>query len=96
MNLYSHYLFKIKKTIQDNKRNINFDSEKVLNSIVLESPPDKFNFDLSSNAALILSKNNKIDAFSHLGHIFNDSVLKLILHNIRHYQIKLLFTLIHM
>ena len=59
MNLYKNYLSKIKKVLNKNKKYINFKSEKELNQIILETPPDKFNFDLSSNAAMILAKSNK-------------------------------------
>jgi len=59
MNLYKNYLSKIKKAISKNKKHINFDSEKELNHIVLETPPEKFNFDLSSNVAMVLAKKNK-------------------------------------
>ena len=59
MNLYKNYLSKIKKVLNKNKKYINFKSEKELSQIILETPPDKFNFDLSSNAAMILAKSNK-------------------------------------
>ena len=59
MNLYKYYLSKIKKTIIKNKKYIIFNSNKELENINLETPPDKFDFDLSSNAAMVLAKSNK-------------------------------------
>ncbi len=56
MNLFKIYLSKIKKIIIKHKQDINFISEKNLNGIIVESPPDKFNFDFSTNAAMVLSK----------------------------------------
>ena len=35
---------------------IGFNSKKELDKIIIESPPDKFDYDLSSNIALVLSK----------------------------------------
>ena len=59
MNLFKIYLSEIKKAILKNKKNINFNSERDLNGIIVETPPDKFDYDFSSNAAMVLSKNIK-------------------------------------
>ena len=59
MNLFKIYLSEIKKTIIKHKREINFNSEKDLNNIIVETPPEKFDFDFSSNAAMVLSKSVK-------------------------------------
>ena len=59
MNLFKIYLSEIKKAILKNKKNINFNSERDLNGIIVETPPDKFDYDFSSNAAMVLSKNVK-------------------------------------
>ncbi len=56
MNLFKIYLEKIKKSINKNKKLIGPISSDDLSLIVIESPPDKFNYDLSSNAAMVLSK----------------------------------------
>ena len=56
MNLFKIYLDKIKKSINKNKKLIGPISSDDLSLIVIESPPDKFNYDLSSNAAMVLSK----------------------------------------
>ena len=60
MNLFKIYLTHIKNNIEKNKNLIQDLSIKDLDNINIEKPPEKFNFDLSSNAALILSK--KINA----------------------------------
>ncbi len=56
MNLFKIYLTHIKNNIEKNKNLIQDLSIKDLDNINIEKPPEKFNFDLSSNAALILSK----------------------------------------
>ena len=56
MNLFKIYLTHIINNIGKNKNLIQDLSIKDLDNINIEKPPEKFNFDLSSNAALILSK----------------------------------------
>ena len=57
MNLFDLYTNKIKKKIINNKSIFNLKNQNDIKNIVVETPPDKFNFDLSSNAAMILAKN---------------------------------------
>ena len=57
MNLYKIYLSEIKNKLIKNKSKINLSSKKDLNNIIVENPPEKFNFDFSSNAAMVLAKN---------------------------------------
>ena len=57
MNLFDLYANKIKKKIIKNKSIFNLKNQNDIKNIVVETPPDKFNFDLSSNAAMILAKN---------------------------------------
>ena len=57
MNLYKIYLSEIKNIILKHKKEFNLKSEKDLNGIIVETPPEKFDFDFSSNAAMVLSKN---------------------------------------
>ena len=59
MNLFKIYLSEIKTTILKHKKEINFSSEKDLEGIIVETPPEKFDFDFSSNAAMVLSKSTK-------------------------------------
>ena len=56
MNLYTHYLKILKKIIIKNKNTININSNQNLNFIIIEKPPEKFDCDFSSNAAMILGK----------------------------------------
>ena len=57
MNLFDLYTNKIKKKIIKNKSIFNLKNQNDIKNIVVETPPDKFDFDLSSNAAMILAKN---------------------------------------
>ena len=58
MNLFNNYLNMIKNQIlKDNNLSKIANSNK-LKGVNLENPPDKLNYDLSSNVALILKKNN--------------------------------------
>ncbi len=59
MNLFEIYLKEIIKKIIKNKKNFNLKNEKDLKQIIVENPPEKFDFDLSSNAAMVLAKLNK-------------------------------------
>ena len=59
MNLYKIYLDKIKDKLLKHKNTININSLKDLNSIVIENPPEKFDYDFSSNAAMVLAKRLK-------------------------------------
>ena len=62
MNIFENYLLKINDVIINNKDILNLDNLANLNSINLEVPPDKYNYDLSSNLSLVLAKSNKIDS----------------------------------
>ena len=57
MNLFDLYTNKVKKKIIKNKSIFNLKNQNEIKNIVVETPPDKFNFDLSSNAAMVLAKN---------------------------------------
>ena len=61
MNLYKIYLSEIKKILLKNKKAININFIKDIDNIIVESPPEKFNYDFSSNAAMIIAKNAKIN-----------------------------------
>ena len=60
MNIFENYLSQINKIVLDNKDILKLSSLKDLNLANLEVPPDYFDFDLSTNVSLILSKENKI------------------------------------
>tara|TARA_B100000700_G_C15038658_1_gene854090 strand:+ start:57 stop:1781 length:1725 start_codon:yes stop_codon:yes gene_type:complete len=59
MNLLKNYLLLIKKILIKHQKVLGFSNADDLKNMVLEIPPEKFNFDLSSNVAMVLSK--KID-----------------------------------
>ena len=58
MNIFEHHLLEIKELTLNNKKILKLDKIKSLNIINLEIPPEKFNFDLSCNIALVLAKEN--------------------------------------
>ena len=60
MNIFDEYLEKIKKILLDNKDKGNLVLPNSLDGITAEAPPFKFNSDISTNAAMVLSKINKI------------------------------------
>ena len=82
MNIFENYLSKINNIILDNKDNLNLNHADNLKSVNLEVPPDHFNFDLSTNVSLILSKENKIDP----NNLAKD-IKKLLLENINHFEV---------
>ena len=82
MNIFENYLSKINDIILDNKDDLNLNHTDNLKSVNLEVPPDHFNFDLSTNICLILSKVNKIDP----NNLAKD-IKKLLLENINHFEV---------
>ena len=59
MNLFTSYLTEIKKTILKHKDLKIFMFKKNFSNIIIEKPPENFDFDFSSNIALVLAKVNK-------------------------------------
>ena len=59
MNLFINYLTEIKKTILKHKDLKIFMFKKNFSNIIIEKPPENFDFDFSSNIALVLAKVNK-------------------------------------
>ena len=59
MNILDTYLKKIQNLITQNCKTLNIESNINMDGVVIEIPPLKFNFDLSTNVALILAKKNK-------------------------------------
>ena len=60
MNIFENYLDKIKKILLELSKNGEIVMPKSLDGINAEIPPSKFNSDISTNAAMVLSKlNNK-------------------------------------
>ena len=63
MNIFDQYLDKIKNILLDLSKNGDLILPDNLNGITAEIPPAKFNSDISTNAAMFLSKLNKISPF---------------------------------
>ena len=61
MNIFDKYLDKIKKILLDLSKNGDLILPDKLDGITTETPPSKFNSDISTNVAMVLSKaNNKL------------------------------------
>ena len=61
MNIFEHHLLEIKNLTVKKRSILKLDKVGNLDSINLEIPPEKFNFDLSCNIALVLAKENNQD-----------------------------------
>ena len=59
MNIFEVYKKKIQDLVITNCKNLNIDSKVNFAGVVFEIPPQEFNFDLSSNIALVLGKKTK-------------------------------------
>ena len=81
MNIFDQYLDKIKKILLDLSKHGNLILPDKLDGITTEIPPSKFNSDISTNVAMVLSKLNKkspIDLASILAETFkkNDELIE--------------------
>ena len=81
MNIFDNYLLIITKIILKNKESLNLNNLKNLENVNIEVPPKHFNFDLSTNISLVLSKINKINP-NELAKSIKDLLLK----NISHFE----------
>ena len=61
MNIFEHHLSEIKKIILVEKNFLKVSQVDDFKGINLEIPPEKFNFDLSCNIAMVLGKKNNIN-----------------------------------
>ena len=61
MNIFEHHLLEIKNLTVKKKSILKLDKVGNLDSVNLEIPPEKFNYDLSCNIALVLAKENNQD-----------------------------------
>ena len=75
MNIFETYKKKIQDIVIANCKNLNIDSKVNFEGVVIEIPPQKFNFDLSSNVALVLAKKNKKSPIT-LGKLLRDIFLR--------------------
>ena len=81
MNIFDLYLQKINAVINKNKDSLEITNYESLKNVNLEIPPEKFNFDLSSNISLVLAKSNNKNP--------NDLAKKIrdiLLENIEHFE----------
>ena len=81
MNIFVNYLSKINKLILDKKDVLKLNDLTKLKNVNLEVPPSHFNYDLSTNISLVLSKVNNIDSKN-----LAISIKKLLLENIDHFE----------
>jgi arginyl-tRNA synthetase len=77
MNVFEIYLKKIQDLIFLNNNSLNIESDISFSGIVVETPPQEFNFDLSSNIALVLARRTKQSPIN-----LAESIKKLILENL--------------
>ena len=75
MNIFEEYLKKINTLVDKNKEILKLDNLNNFKGIVVEIPPEDFNFDLSCNASLVLAKINKINP-KELANRMKDLILK--------------------
>ncbi len=75
MNIFEDYTKKINLLIKKNQKFLKLNNLNELKGIVVESPPSEFNYDLSTNAALVLGKINKIKPLE-LSKNIKDLILK--------------------
>jgi arginyl-tRNA synthetase len=61
MNIFEHHLKEIKSLILINRKILKLENIENLKNVNLEIPPEKFNYDLSCNIAMILGKTNKLN-----------------------------------
>ena len=75
MNIFDQYLDKIKKILLELSKNGNIILPDNLDNITTEIPPTKFNSDISTNVAMVLSKVNKKSPLD-LANILVESIKK--------------------
>ena len=75
MNIFEYHLSEIKKTILLEKDFLKVSQIDNFKGINLETPPEKFNFDLSCNIAMVLGKKNNLNP-KKLALILKDIFLK--------------------
>ena len=61
MNIFENYKNEIISLVEKNKSSLNVTSTNNYENIVVETPPDKFDSDLSTNICLILGRKNNIN-----------------------------------
>ena len=59
MNIFENYLEKFNNLVLSNLDKLNLEKSINLDGVVIEIPPQEFNYDLSTNIALVLAKKSK-------------------------------------
>ena len=62
MNIFEHYLSEVNNLVLKHKNELKLNNLDNLKNVTLEVPPQQFNFDLSCNICLVLSKSNKLNS----------------------------------
>ena len=75
MNIFENYLDKIKNILVELSKKGELILPEKLNGITTEIPPSKFNSDISTNVAMVLSKINKISPMD-LAKTLSDQIKK--------------------
>jgi arginyl-tRNA synthetase len=75
MNIFQIYKKKINNLILKNCEKLNMGTNVNFDDVVIEIPPQEFNFDLSSNVALVLGKKTKQIPFK-LANLIRDLLIK--------------------
>ena len=61
MNIYELYLGKIKILVKKNQKSLELKNLDNFKSVNMENPPEKFDFDLSTNICMVLAKKNDLN-----------------------------------
>ena len=59
MNIFENYLEKFNNLVLSNLDKLNLEKNINFDGVVIEIPPQEFNYDLSTNIALVLAKKSK-------------------------------------
>ncbi len=81
MNIFENYLLIINKLIKTNKDILKITNLDNVKSINLEIPPEHFNYDLSTNIALVLAKTNNLNSKN-----LANEIKRLLEENIAHFK----------
>ena len=81
MNFFNIYLEKIKKSTIKNKKKLDFKENQILNKIIVDTPPENFDCDLSTNIALILAKKTNQNP-----KVIADKIKAILINEIKHFS----------
>ena len=81
MNIFEEFLKKVNHTIRKNSKSLGLIELNNFNNVTIEIPPIEFNFDLSCNVSLVLSKLNKINSKE-----LSEKIKKILLKEIKEFE----------